>query len=95
MDIAGIRDRIDEVDKELLACFLERMRLSEEVAACKREQRMPMVNREREREVLKRAQEHSGDLEPYAYELFHTLIGLSRARQFELYPRTTAIRSQI
>ncbi len=95
MDIKEIRDKIDSVDEELLKLFIERMRLSEKVAEYKNENTLPVVNKAREREILARVQEQSGDLEQYAYRLFHDIIELSKARQSELYRRPSRIRNQI
>jgi chorismate mutase/prephenate dehydratase len=95
MDIAEIRNKINEVDKELLEAFVRRMRLSEQVASHKSERGLPVTDKTREREVLRRVQEEAGDLAPYAFELFHTLIGLSKAHQHQLFSGDSAIRAQI
>lgn len=95
MDISEIRTRINDVDERLLDSFIERIRLSEEVAKIKQQSGLPLVDRAREREVLQRAQEESGEYERYAYEFFNATIGLSKARQYELFPQSSAIRAQI
>lgn len=95
MDINEIREHIDKTDETLLASFLERMRLSEQVAAYKQARGLPILNKEREREVLLGVQHKAGGYEAYAYELFHTLMGLSKARQYELFPPSSKVRAQI
>ncbi len=95
MDIAEIRELIDRVDEEILKLFIERMRLSERVAQYKTENALPVLNKAREREILAKVQEKSGDLEPYAHRLFHDLIELSKARQGELFRRSSKIRNRI
>ncbi len=87
MELAEIRERIDEVDEELLSLFLRRMALAEEAAAYKRERGLPILNREREREILARARERSGELERYGRYFFAALFALARARQAELLSR--------
>ena len=86
MDLIEIRTMIDAVDERLLEAFLERMRLSEQVAEYKLKNGLPLENREREREVLQRAREGAGEHERYAAEFFGTLIQLSKDRQQQLHP---------
>lgn len=95
MDLNEIRERIDGVDSQILKLFLERMHLGEEVAAYKRDNALPVLNKAREREVLARVQAEAGDMEPYAYQLFTTLIELSKARQTELTALPSRIRPMI
>ena len=45
MELSEIREKIDAVDDQLLDLFLERMHLSEEVAAYKNEHRLPSLTR--------------------------------------------------
>lgn len=95
MNINEIRDKINSVDKRILESFIERMQLAEEVAACKAQNGLPLVDKTREREILREVQERSGNYERYAYELFHTLIELSKVRQYELFPQSSNIRAQV
>ncbi len=95
MELSEIRTKIDTVDEQLLQLFLERMALSEEVAAYKNEHHLPILNKTREREILSRIQEQAGDKEHYAYHLFSTLLELSRSRQAELISAPTKVAAQI
>ena len=52
MELSDIRAKIDAVDDQLLDLFLQRMALSEEVAAYKNQHRLPILNKTREREIL-------------------------------------------
>ncbi len=81
MELSEIRTKIDAVDDQLLSLFLERMALSEEVAACKNEHHLPILNKQREREILAKVTERAGDKERYAYHLYSTLFELARSRQ--------------
>ena len=63
MELSDIRAKIDTVDDQLLNLFLERMRLSEEVAAYKNEHHLPILNKQREREILAKVTEPAGDKE--------------------------------
>ena len=95
MELSEIRTKIDNVDDQMLALFLERMHLSEEVAAYKNEHHLPILNRERERAILAKVTEKSGDKERYAYHLFSTLFELARSRQAELIDAPTKVGAQI
>ena len=95
MELSEIRAKIDTVDDQLLQLFLERMALAEDVAAYKNEHKLPIVNKQREREVLAKVMERSGGKERYAYHLFSTLFELARSRQAELISAPTRVAAQI
>lgn len=95
MELSEIRTKIDAVDEELLKLFLERMDLAEEVAAYKNEHHLPILNRQREREILANVSEKSGEKERYAYHLFSTLFELARSRQAELISAPTKVAAQV
>ena len=84
MELTEIRANIDRIDAELLRLFLERMELADRTAEYKAAHNLPILNREREREILAKVTEDAGDRERYAYHLFATLLELSRSRQAEL-----------
>ena len=95
MELSEIREKIDAVDNQLLDLFLQRMDLSEEVAAYKNEHHLPILNKERERAILAKVTEKSGEKERYAYHLFSTLFELARSRQAELIDAPTRVGAQI
>ncbi len=95
MELSEIRTKIDAVDDQLLRLFLERMSLAEEVAAYKNEHHLPILNKERERAVLAKVTEKSGEKERYAYHLFSTLFELARSRQAELISAPTKVETKV
>ena len=95
MELSEIREKINAVDDQLLDLFLQRMDLAEEVAAYKNEHKQPILNKAREREILAKVMEKSGDREQYAYHLFSTLMELSRSRQAELISSPTKVAVQV
>ena len=95
MELSEIRTKIDAVDDQLLDLFLQRMALSEEVAAYKNEHHLPILNKQREREILAKVTEKSGEKERYAYHLFSTLFELARSRQAELIDAPTKVEAQV
>ena len=95
MELSEIRAKIDAVDDQLLDLFLERMELSEAVAAYKNEHKLPILNRAREREILAKVTEKAGDKERYAYHLYSTLFELARSRQAELISAPTKVAERV
>ena len=95
MELSEIRTKIDAVDDQLLQLFLERMNLAEEVAAYKNEHHLPILNKQREREVLAKVTEKAGDKERYAYHLYSTLFELARSRQAELINAPTKVTARV
>lgn len=95
MELSEIRTKIDAVDDQLLELFLERMALSEEVAAYKNEHCLPILNKAREREILAKVTRKAGDKERYAYHLYSTLFELARSRQAELISAPTKVGMRV
>ena len=95
MELSEIREKINAVDDQLLDLFLQRMDLSEEVAAYKNEHHQPILNKQREREILAKVAEKSGDRERFSYHLFSTIFELSRSRQVELITAPTKVEAQV
>ena len=61
MDLKELRKNIDEIDRELVDLFVRRMSISAEVAEYKREVGMPVLDPARERALLERVSNMSGD----------------------------------
>lgn len=95
MELSEIRAQIDAVDDQLLELFLRRMALAEEVAAYKSEHHLPILNKQREREVLAKVTERAGAQERSAYHLFSTLFELARSRQAELISAPTKVAALV
>ena len=96
MELSETHARINELNNKLLELFLERMKLSEEVAAYKKVQGLPILDRTREREILAEMSEKGGaENENYVYQFFNTLMNLSKARQAELLAGDSEILEDI
>lgn len=95
MEISEIRSKLDQIDDRLLSLFLERMELAGEVAAYKESHGLPIFDSQREREILSKVSEKSGEMEPYAYYLFSALMKLSKSRQSTLLHAPSKVRTQI
>ena len=81
MSIEEIREQIDRTDDQLLELFLKRMECSKQIAELKKDEDKPVLDRTREREILKRVREAAGDKERYANSLYNTIMSVSRAYQ--------------
>lgn len=80
-----LRGEIDSIDRQLVELFRRRMDVTAQVGAYKREQGIPVLDQERERQVLQSKGELAGDeLRPAAITLFQTIMALSRRQQRDL-----------
>ena len=95
MELTEIREKIDRLDADILKLFLDRMDLSKEIAEVKARENMPILNKEREREILRRVGEKSGEYELYTHRLFSTIFELSRTYQRKFRTTGSNVRSFI
>lgn len=95
MELSEVRKKIDDIDDKLLPLFLERMEMSAAVAEYKKANGLPILNKGREREILAKVTEKSGDMEQYAHRFYSTIFELSRAYQQNLNAGQSSIRSDI
>ena len=82
-ELEQARKRIDEIDEQIRALFIERMRGAAEIAAYKQSHGLPIYVPEREAEVLERHCALIGDPELRScYELFQRhLMDISKEYQ--------------
>ena len=96
MDISDYRNKIDLIDEELLRLFTDRISIAGEIAEYKRENNLPVLNKNREREILSRVSEQAGpQLAGYSRMMFSTLFNLSRSYQNGLTATETALTQKI
>ena len=57
--VQELRDRVDEVDKDLVRALNERARIVQEIMAMKAEAVSPVYDPKREEEILQRAMEYN------------------------------------
>ena len=82
-DLEMLREQINDIDEKMLDLFLERMKVSEEVAKYKIEKNLPLFHPRREEEILKWAEENSGEEANYSQEFFEKIMELSKKKQRE------------
>ncbi|MCL1843410.1 MAG: chorismate mutase [Defluviitaleaceae bacterium] len=77
-----LRKKIDNIDEKLLALFEERMGVASDIAALKKNQGIPVLDRDREDEKLNEiAAKATPEIKKYVRPLYATLMGLSRKYQ--------------
>lgn len=83
MDLQDLRQQINDIDAQLVPLFLKRMGISLEVAKYKQANNKPVLDKTRERELLKRVSEMTDDkdLSLYTRLLYADIMGLSRSYQ--------------
>ena len=96
MSMDDLRKKIDNIDEKLLGLFEERMKVVSEVAAFKKANNLPTLDREREAEKMRALfGKTSPQIEPLAYTLFDTLFELSRSYQNTVRESTSSIYKEI
>ena len=82
MDLQELRHQIDDIDNQLVALFKARMSVAAGVAEYKRENGLPVLDASRERALLSKIAELSGEeFEDYTRTLYATILDLSRSYQ--------------
>ena len=80
-ELGELRQQIDRIDSQIFSLFAERARVSEDVAAYKREHGMRVFDPARERQkVASAAAAAPEDLATYAQVLMELLMEASRSR---------------
>ena len=85
-DLKEARQEINEIDREMAALFVRRMKAAEAVAAYKKENGLPIFDAGREREVIERGTGAVGDpvLRGYYARFLTETMAISRAYQSRL-----------
>ena len=81
-ELPELRQKIDEIDGQLIDLLVKRMGIMNDVAAAKREQRISTFDPARERDILNRVMEKAGpEYETELQMIFTTLFNISKAKQ--------------
>ncbi len=82
MELLELRNKINQIDEDLLQLFVERMQVSGSVAEYKRQNHLPVLDTARERELLAGIAQRAGEeMDEYALVLYSTILSLSRSYQ--------------
>ena len=96
MDLQELRQQIDGIDEQLVALFKERMQVAANVAEYKRQNGMRVLDASRERALLQKIAELSGeDFEDYTRTLYSTILELSRSYQHKQLQHESSLYREI
>ncbi len=94
MDIRDLRKKIDETDRELVGLINKRMEIASKIGEYKRENKLPVYDPKRERELLDRVEGYSDkNIANYVRVIYQTMMDTSRAYQKKLSANDSEIRS--
>ncbi len=96
MELNDLRNQIDEIDAKLVDLFKRRMNVSAQVAEYKRQTGMNVLDTSRERALLNKVSELSGEeYEEYTRTLYSTILDLSRSYQHRKLGDTSRLYTEI
>ena len=94
-DLGEIRVEIDKIDSELIELFKKRMDCAKAVGLYKKENNIPVLNQNRENEILDNVEEKGGEYGSHARLLFSNIMELSRALQHNIVGSGKKLRADI
>ena len=81
-DLSLLREEINEIDNKIIELWKERMNACLSVAQYKKENNIPILDAQREEELLDRISNLAGDeLNDYSRTLYETIMSISRSYQ--------------
>ena len=84
-DLQTLRGEIDAIDRQIVDLFCRRMDVTRQVGEYKQARSIPVLDQERERQVLQNKGELAGEgLRPAVITLYQTIMALSRRQQRDL-----------
>lgn len=81
MDLNEIRKKIDSVDEKILPLLIERMKLAEQVAEYKKANNIPVLNVQREQEILEEVKKNAGKYGSALQSVYSAMMEASRSLQ--------------
>ena len=92
MDINGLRKDIDKYDREIAELLTKRMETAAKIGEYKRENKLPVYDPARERELLDRVAGYTEkELSPYMKVIYQTVMDTSRSYQRKLLAGESAL----
>lgn len=96
MSLDNLREQIDQIDAELLRSFQQRMDVVEQIAAYKKENDLPALDRKREESKLEQLRDLAKpELGEYVHLLYDMIFELSRNYQKSLQTTHSALYNEI
>ncbi len=95
MDLLSLRNQIDEIDSQLIPLLMKRMDIAKEVAAYKIEHGIPVLNAEREQQILDSVAERCGEQGDAIKTIFSATMDASRAIQHKIIGGGSELRNLV
>lgn len=96
MDLSEYRTKIDEIDRQLVALFTERMATAADIAAYKKAHHLPVLDAAREQQKLRQITELApAALQNETQTLYRLLLALSRSYQSRLLGPVSPLPAEI
>lgn len=96
MDITQLREKIDNIDDQLVELFTQRMEITRDIAAYKKENNLPIYVPARERQKLQEVAKLAGpDMDDYTRVLYSMIFELSRSYQSKQNSTATELYRKI
>ncbi|MCH5303834.1 MAG: chorismate mutase [Ruminococcus sp.] len=91
-DLSEIRKEINEIDSQIIELFKQRMSCAKDVGEYKKANNIPVLNEDRENEILDKVYEKGGEYGSPARLLYSNIMELSRALQHNIVGSGKAIK---
>lgn len=95
MDLLDLRNEIDDIDEQLIPLLKKRMNISKQVAEYKVKRGLPVLNEQREREILDSVKEKCGEDGDAIATVFSATMDASRAIQHNIMNSGEKLRTLI
>ncbi|MGN0532718.1 MAG: prephenate dehydratase [Eubacterium sp.] len=95
MDLLELREQIDEIDNQLIPLLLKRMNISKSVAEYKYKNGIPVLNAQREQEILDNVALRCGEQGDVIKTVFSSIMDTSRAIQHKIIGGGKALRRDV
>lgn len=95
MDLSQLRNEIDNIDNELIPLLMKRMNISQQVAEYKVKNGIPVLNEQREQEILNNVSEKCGDMGEIIKTVFSATMDASRALQHKIIGGGEELRAAV
>ena len=84
MNLESLRKNIDTIDDQILDLFLKRLKCCEKIADIKIKSNIPILNEEREKEILNHRVAKSENYSEETKQLFSEIMSISRDIQYKI-----------
>ena len=96
MDINEAREKLNQIDDQIVPLFVERMKTVLDIAQYKKDRGLAVLDRSRETDILNRVTAASGEeFAGYTRVLFNTLFDLSRSYQSQFMHRDSSLQKLV